>query len=125
MSNASLQPESSADAAKRVAAEKDDQPIKGRTPADSLLRIARSLRAAAVWGHPSLAVGAVAFEEEAQFLSPTHEVIATKEHLEKQIAESRTSIEKASAVLTNPLSTQDEHTVALKELRQPSSNRVE
>jgi len=121
MYNASLQHESSADATKRVAAEKEEQPIKGRTTTDSLLRIARALRDASGWGHPGLAHVAKAFEDEATFLSPTHEVIATKDDLEKQIAESRANIDKAAAVLANPLSTQHEHTVALKDLRQHSA----
>ena len=124
MYNASLEPEIAKAAAEKAAAARDEQPIKGTTPADSLLRIAHALRAAAVWGHPSLAAGAVAFEEEAQFLSPAHEVIATKENLEKQIAASRASIDKAAAVLANPSATQNEHTVALKDLQTPAIQRT-
>lgn len=97
---------------------KESHEIKGKTTSDSLLRIAEKLRSrSGAGGSADLARLADVFEEEAKLLSPSHEVIATKEELEKELVASRAAADKAAAVLANPAATSREHADALKELK--------
>jgi hypothetical protein len=90
--------------------------IKGTSTVSSLLRIARDLRSAGVWGWPALSKAADIFETEAGVLDPSSKDQITRQKLQEKTDAAKVAVGKAQGVLDDPQATPAQHADAAKAL---------